>query len=312
MGAAKDIILRPISRQDADALIKRVHYSGKVVNNSQLHIGVFYQGRLEGAMQFGPSLDKRKIVSLVEGTGWNEFIELNRMAFSDALPRNSESRALSIAMRMLKKYAPQLQWVISFADATQCGDGTIYRAAGFVLTGIKENDQIWVAPSGCARFSRVSPTDNRSHNEQAKAREILSRVTATKGKHIIHTASATSGYGMGGGLNLQAKPRVEHSASLCPDAGAQGHAATTGGGSSMRAYIEAGWKPLEGFQLRYIYFLDPTARERLTVPILPFSEIERRGAGMYKGERVTRGSGETDNAPQTNEETGGASPTEPL
>lgn len=55
------------------------------------------------------------------------------------------------------------------------------------------------------------------------------------------------------------------------------------GASSMKAFKEAGWKPKAGFQLRYIYFLDPTARERLTVPIIPFSEIERRGAGMYRG-----------------------------
>ena len=33
MGAAKGIVLRPIERREADALIKRVHYSGKVVNN---------------------------------------------------------------------------------------------------------------------------------------------------------------------------------------------------------------------------------------------------------------------------------------
>ena len=57
----------------------------------------------------------------------------------------------------------------------------------------------------------------------------------------------------------------------------------------MKMYKDAGWKPKEGFQLRYIYFLDPTAKDRLTVPILPFSEIERRGAGMYKGiKRVTK------------------------
>lgn len=68
MGHAKDILLKPIDRKDADALVKRVHYSGKVVNNSQIHIGVFYQGQLEGAMQFGPSLDKRKIQGLVDGT----------------------------------------------------------------------------------------------------------------------------------------------------------------------------------------------------------------------------------------------------
>src|SRR5574343_1116349 len=133
--SAKDIRVAPISAADAAALVRRVHYSGKIVNNSQLHLGVFLGGRLEGAMQFGPSLDKRKIQGLVRDTQWHEFIELNRMAFSEALPRNSESRAISIAMRLLRKHAPQIKWVISFADGTQCGDGTIYRASGFVLTG---------------------------------------------------------------------------------------------------------------------------------------------------------------------------------
>ena len=136
MDSAKDIVLKPITAQEANELVRRVHYSGKVVQNSQLHIGVFYNGKLEGAMQFGPSLDKRKIQGLVKDTGWHEFIELNRMAFTDALPRNSESRALSISMKLLRKYAPQVKWVVTFADGTQCGDGTIYRAAGFVLTGI--------------------------------------------------------------------------------------------------------------------------------------------------------------------------------
>lgn len=257
MGAAKEIVLRPISAQEANDLVRRVHYSGKVVQNSQLHIGAFYRGKLEGAMQFGPSLDKRKIMGLVDGTGWNEFIELNRMAFTDTMPRNSESRALGIAMRLLRKHAPQLKWVVTFADATQCGDGTIYRASGFVLTGIKENDQIWEAPAG-ARESRTSLTDNRSHREQAKAQRLC-RGDATKGKNIIHSAS------------------------LRPGIGAIACAASPGGASSMKSYVEAGFKPLPGFQLRYIYFIDPSARERLTVPILPFSEIERRGASMYRG-----------------------------
>jgi hypothetical protein len=193
-------------------------------------------------MQFGPSLDKRKIMGLVEGTGWNEFIELNRMAFTDALPRNSESRAIGVAMRLLRKHAPHIKWVVSFADATQCGDGTIYRASGFVLTGIKENDQIWEAPTG-ARFSRTSLTDGRSKGQQ-QAAVRLSRGNATKAKNILDTGAA-----------------------------------------SMRSFADAGFRPMPGFQLRYIYFLDPTARERLTVPILPFDEIERRGAGMYRGVR---------------------------
>lgn len=204
-------------------------------------------------MQFGPSLDKRKLIGMVEGTQWNEFIELNRLAFSDNLPRNSESRALSIAFKLLRKHAPQLKWVVSFADATQCGDGTIYRAAGFVLTGIKKNNQIWIAPDEAGtRFSRASLTGNRAKNEQARAK-TLSRVTATKGRNIIHTVAAP------------------HS---------------PGGGSSMKAYKDAGFVPLEGFQLRYIYFLDPSYRARLTVPELPYSAIDEAGARMYRGERL--------------------------
>ena len=73
-------------------------------------------------MSFGPSTDKTKLIGLVEGTGWNEFIELNRMAFSDLLPRNSESRALAIAVKLLRKNAPHLKWFVTFADGTQCGD----------------------------------------------------------------------------------------------------------------------------------------------------------------------------------------------
>lgn len=147
MGKAKDIILRPIPRKVADELVKRVHYSGKIVNNSQFHIGVYYRNNLEGVMQFGPSMDKGKINGLVENTKWNDFIELNRMAFTDVLPRNSESRAIAIAMKILRKHAPHLKWVISFSDACQCGDGTIYRASGFILAGINtSSNMLWQLP----------------------------------------------------------------------------------------------------------------------------------------------------------------------
>lgn len=230
MGEAKQIVLRSISASEANALVRRVHYSGKTVNNSQVHIGIFYNGNLEGAMQFGPSLDKRKIQGLVEGTKWHEFIELNRMAFTDKLPRNSESRAIGIAIKMLKKHAPQIKWIISFADATQCGDGAIYRASGFVLTSIKKNADLLLMPDGAIchsivfQDSQTAALDKRKYNK-------------------------------------------------------------TAGVNSKKWAASIGARPLEGFQLRYIYFIDPGYKQRLTVPILPFSEIDRQGAGMYKGQK---------------------------
>ena len=65
MASAKDLIVKPISAKDAAALVRRVHYSGKVVPNSQLHFGVYLNGRLEGAMQFGPPMKKRAMIGLV-------------------------------------------------------------------------------------------------------------------------------------------------------------------------------------------------------------------------------------------------------
>lgn len=259
MGKAKAIELRPIPAAQANDLVKRVHYSGKVVQNSQIHIGVFYDGRLEGAMQFGPSLDKRKIQGLVSGTAWHEFIELNRMAFSEALPRNSESRAIAIAMRLLKQHAPQIKWVISFADGTQCGDGTIYRASGFVLTGLKESTQIVEFPDGL-RETRLVLTDAR-------------------------------------------RPRRVEVARM--------YGAKIGGEASLLPFFAVGAKLVPGFQIRYIYFIDPTYRQRLTVPELPYSEIERMGARMYRGQRL-QAAGAADVAPDDQSGEGGLIPTPPL
>jgi hypothetical protein len=231
VGEAKRLEVRPISASDANRIVKALHYSGKVVNNSQLHLGVFLDGKCGGAMQFGPSLDKRKIQPLVRGTLWNEFIELNRMAFADWLPRNGESRCLGYAMRWIRKTYPHIKWVVSFADGTQCGDGTIYRASGFVLCGIKQNSTIVERPDGTIGSELVG------------------------GRHV-------------GGM------------------------------------------PISGFQLRYIYFIDPTARERLTVPVLPFSEIGRVGAGMYKGK--TRERSADSGTPGSQSGRGGAIPTRSL
>lgn len=78
----------------------------------------------------------------------------------------------------------------------------------------------------------------------------------------------------------------------------------------MRAYQEAGFRPLPGFQLRYLFFLDPTCRERLTVPILPYSAIEARGAGMYRGK--PRAASIASDAPGVQPGEGGEAPTAAL
>ena len=142
MGRAKEIIVKVIPAKVANEFVKKQHYSGKVVPNSTLHFGAFLDEKLHGVLSYGTSMDKRKILPLVHDTKWNEMLELNRMAFDNYLPKYSESRCIAITIKLIKKNAPHIKWILSYSDGTQCGDGTIYRASGFHLTGIKENKTI--------------------------------------------------------------------------------------------------------------------------------------------------------------------------
>ncbi len=238
MGRAKDLIVKPISAKDANRIVKSLHYSGKVVQNSSLHFGVFLDGKCGGAMSFGSCINKKGTINLIKNTGWNNFIELNRMAFADWLPRFGESRCIGYVMRYIKKHYPHIEWVISFSDGTQCGDGTIYRASGFELIEIRQSDAL-----------RINPNT----------------------EEVVHIIQAHH-------LMISKQWRK--------------------------------WKKTEGFQLKYIYFINPKARDRLTVPILPFSEIDKRGAGMYKGKK--RASSETSDTADFQSDKGGATPTDAL
>ena len=74
-----------------------------------------------------------------------------------------------------------------------------------------------------------------------------------------------------------------------PELGGKSYYDITDGRYNFKKYVEVvGGVILTGYQLRYIYFVDPSARERLTVPEIPFSRIDELGAGMYKGEKVTQ------------------------
>ena len=243
MGRAKDINVKVIPAKIANDFTKKHHYSGKVVNNSSLHFGCFLDNRLHGVMSYGSPLDKRKILPLVhtaEGVPvlWNEMLELNRMAFDDYLPTNSESRCIAISFKLIKKNAPHIKWILSFADGMQCGDGTIYRASGFYLTGFSEGG-MWIMPDGLSKYNGGS---NVAHRLKVQDKcSVLSKYILSK---------------------------------------------TNGKNLTMEGYAKMfGGEVMQGFMMRYIYLIDKTCK--ITVPILPFSKIDKVGAGMYKGKNVT-------------------------
>ena len=64
-----------------------------------------------------------------------EYLELNRMWLSDVAPRNSESRAISYAIKYIRRACPSVAWIQSFADERCGGLGVVYQAANFLYLG---------------------------------------------------------------------------------------------------------------------------------------------------------------------------------
>jgi len=187
MGRAKEIIVKVIPANIANEFVKKHHYSGTVSNTSTLHFGCFLDEKLHGVMSFGSPMDKSKVLPLVQPCLWNEMLELNRMAFDDYLPKYSESRCIAIAVKLIKKNAPHIKWILSFSDAVQCGDGTIYRASGFVLTGIKKSTQIIETPKG-ERVTRMTLTQVGNKKRERIMRELGIKETGSSSINLFLNA----------------------------------------------------------------------------------------------------------------------------
>lgn len=229
MFKAKDIVIKSINSETARQIVSMYHYSGKSTQNSQIHFGVFINNSLQGCLQFGPSIDKRRLGQNL-GIGMNEFLELNRMALSDKLPKNSESRAISICLRILKKQYPFLKLIVSFADACQCGDGTIYRASGFKLHSYKKNNSLFINEDNEVDFKHGT----KKYKTIAK-KALDNKIDPESRKYI----------------------------------------------SSVKKL-----KPLEGYQMKYVYFFDKELEKQFK--FIDFKDIPKE-VKMYKGQKCASG-----------------------
>eukprot|EP00752_Nemacystus_decipiens_P015326 g13659.t1 len=133
-----DFYVRFVDKATADRLIIANHYSRKIYQASHIHFGVFLGGDLVGALQFGPAMNPASAGKIVAGATLKTYLELNRMWLDDRAPRNSETRALACAWRVIRRAFPRVEWIQSFADE-RCGRlGVVYQAANFTYCGEHE------------------------------------------------------------------------------------------------------------------------------------------------------------------------------
>ena len=85
-------------------------------------------------------------------------------------------------------------------------------------------------------------------------------------------------------MTLESNPTIPRK-----ELGGKSYYDITGGKFDFKKYVEyVNGEILQGYQLRYVYFIDKSYQKKLTVPVIPFSKIDEIGAGMYRGEKITQ------------------------
>lgn len=123
-----------ITNKVAGVCYEKWHYLGKTEFLATHNFGVFVNGELMGCISYGaPNATELKgYFNRYTQNGWRE---IKRLALSDYLPKNSESRVIAVSIRLLKKIE-KVAGIVTYADSGVGHCGTIYKASGFNYLGL--------------------------------------------------------------------------------------------------------------------------------------------------------------------------------
>lgn len=124
--------LEKASRKAVDFACKNYHYSKNAAPRAHdLAFSVFENSVFCGCICYGRGAtnDIGKPYNLNSG----ECIELIRVALNGK--QSSTSKALSISLKLVKKYAPLTRMIVSFADPEQTHIGILYQATNWIYVG---------------------------------------------------------------------------------------------------------------------------------------------------------------------------------
>lgn len=175
-----DFYVKEIDKEKSKECIIKNHYSHKVCNDAttHIHLGIYIKDVFVGVLQFGYAMNPQSMGSVVRGTELDEYKELNRMWLDDIAPRNSESKAISYAIKYIKRKYPKVKWIQSFADE-RCGkNGIVYQAANFDYYG--EHTSIFWEIDGEVFHNSVLTNGNRNKKAELEKKYDITKAKKTE------------------------------------------------------------------------------------------------------------------------------------
>ncbi len=143
------VSVRQITKAVAKNFVIEHHYSHRF-SSCKYALGVFYRDKEEhaffggdnekliGTIIYGHPVCNRAIQSITSDSSLElgSVLELTRLVIADNFGRNIESHVIASSFRWLKKNAPEIKVLISYADPEQNHAGTIYQATNWLYQGL--------------------------------------------------------------------------------------------------------------------------------------------------------------------------------
>lgn len=118
------MILQQVHSTELDRWIKERHYLHSTPAGAILRLEFLNDDRTRiGAMMWG-----RPISSKIDQS---HILELTRMYFVEESPKNTESYALAMARRYIRRHYPHIRGLIAYSSTAEKHQGTIYQADGW-------------------------------------------------------------------------------------------------------------------------------------------------------------------------------------
>ena len=165
-GQPRDIWVRRISVKAARPLIATHHYSRTMPDATrEVFAGYFPDNTLAGLIAFGMGAGKNQYVRLLADIADGEYRELSRLWSPDGMPKNTESRLIAAAIRLLD---PSVRLIVSYADPAQGHLGRVYQATNFLYLGMTDGGERLVDESGQEVHSKLLSVYRMRHPEMAE------------------------------------------------------------------------------------------------------------------------------------------------
>ena len=131
-----DWVIRLVDYSHVKRFIYQHHYARIIPSTVVVSYGLYIGDELYGLSAWGYGVrPKHTIKKWFPLLDVDNYFELNRLCLLDVMPRNSESRFLSLVVRRLKRDFPRLQVLLSWADGLRGKPGYVYQACSWLYGG---------------------------------------------------------------------------------------------------------------------------------------------------------------------------------